>query len=59
MKVDVERLRQLCAKKLTANQIAARLGIDPDSVRRVCRRHGITIVAAPRSGTDIAVASPS
>lgn len=55
MKVDVERLRQLCAKGLNAIQIANRLGLKPRTVRAACKRNGIAIAAAPHSMTDITV----
>lgn len=58
-RIDMDRLRQLCAKKLDAVQIGARLGIRPDSVREACKRHGIVIAAAPRANTDISWCSPS
>jgi hypothetical protein len=46
-RIDIERLRQLCAKNLNAVQIAARLGVTSESVREACKRHGLTVAAAP------------
>ena len=58
-RLDIERLKQLCAKNLNAVQIGARLGIKPDSVREACKRHGIAIAAAPRANTDVSWFSPA
>lgn len=46
-RVDIERLKQLCAKNLNAVQIAARLGVSHEAVRQACKRHGISVAAAP------------
>lgn len=46
-RVDVERLKQLCAKNLNAIQIAARLGVSKNAVWEACKRHGISVAAAP------------
>ena len=58
MKIDPQRLRELCAKGLNAHQIGARLGVTPDAVRLYCKRHGITVAAAPHGKTGIYFASP-
>jgi hypothetical protein len=58
MKVDIGRIRELCAKGLNANQIGARLGLKPNTVRAACRRNGIPVAAAPQARTDISVPSP-
>jgi hypothetical protein len=58
MRVDVERVRELCAKGLNVNQIGARLGLAPRTVRAACKRNGITVAAAPHSRTDISFATP-
>lgn len=56
--IDIERLRQLCAKNLDAIQIAARLGVTREAVREAAKRHGVTVAVAPRAQTDISFASP-
>lgn len=43
MKIDPERLRQLCAKGLNRVQIAQRLGTNREAIRRVCKRHGFSV----------------
>lgn len=44
--IDIDRLKQLCAKGLDRNQIAQRLGVTHNAVHQACRRHGISVVAA-------------
>jgi hypothetical protein len=39
----VERIRRLCAKGLNRVQIAAMVGTNLEAVRRVCKRHGISV----------------
>ncbi len=46
MKIDIERLKQLCAKGLTRVQIAQRLGVTHNAVLLACKRHGISAVVA-------------
>lgn len=41
----IERVRQLCAKGLNRVQIAARLEVTHNAVQKVCRKHGISVVA--------------
>lgn len=48
MKIDPDRLRELCAKGLNANQIAPRLGVSKSAVLLYCKRHGIAVAAAKR-----------
>lgn len=57
MKIDPERLRELCAKGLNANQIAPRLGVTKSAVHQYCKRHGIAVAAAPHGKTGIYFAS--
>lgn len=45
--IDIERLRQLCAKGLNRAQIAQRLGVTHNAVHQACQRHGIPVVPAP------------
>lgn len=58
MKINSERLRQLCAKGLNAHQIAPRLGVTASAVHLYCKRHGISVAAAPQGKTGISFASP-
>lgn len=57
--IDVERLRKLCAKNLDALQIAARLGVKPGSVRDACKKHGISLTAAPQGQTNVSWFDPA
>lgn len=50
-RIDIERLRQLCAKNLNAVQIAVRLGVTTEAVRVACKRHDIYVAAAPLGKT--------
>ncbi len=59
VRIDIGRLRQLCAKNLNAVQIAARLGVSKEAVWNACKRHGITVVAAPRGKADSSWFDPS
>lgn len=56
-RIDIDRLRQLCAKNLTAVQIAIRLGVSHEAVRMACKRHGISVAAAPLGSQGICSAS--
>lgn len=44
MSINIDRLRQLCAKGLNKVQIAERLGATRHAVERACKRHGIYVV---------------
>lgn len=57
MRNSLERYRQLCAKGLTVPQIAARLGVNRNTVYQTCKRHGISVAAAPLGKTGISSAS--
>lgn len=54
MSIDVDRLKQLCAKGLTRVQIAERLGTNREAVRKACKRHGISVVAVEGYGSRAA-----
>lgn len=57
MKIDPLRLRELCAKGLNAHQIGTRLGVTSGAVHLYCKRHGITVAAAPHGKTGVYFAS--
>lgn len=58
--IYVEQISQLCAKGLNLVQIAARLGSKRELVRRVCKTHGISVVAVEgyesRAGSSVKTA---
>lgn len=58
-RIDIDRLKQLCAKNLNAVQIAARLGVSDESVRMACKKHGIALAAAPQGQTNVSWFDPS
>lgn len=43
MSLDIERVRELCAKGLTRVQIAERLGATRRAVEAACKRHSIPV----------------
>lgn len=55
--IDIERLRQLCAKGLNRVQIAQRMGVTHNAVLKACKRHGIDVVVAEgyesRAGSSV------
>jgi hypothetical protein len=57
MSIDPQRFRELCAKGLTAPQIATRLGVSQSAVHQACKRLNVTVAAAPRGKTGIYSAS--
>lgn len=58
-RIDIGRLRQLCAKNLNAVQIAARLGVSHEAVRMACKRHDICLAAAPQGQTNVSWFNPT
>jgi hypothetical protein len=46
MSINIDRLRELCAKGLSRDQIAQRLGVTHNAVHQACKRHGISVAAA-------------
>lgn len=58
-RIDIDRLRQLCAKKLNAVQIAGRLGVSHEAVRMACKRNDIYLAAAPQGQTNVSWFDPT
>lgn len=60
MSLDIERLRQLCAKGLTRVQIAERMGVTRRAVEAACNRHSISVAVAAgyesRAGSSVKTA---
>jgi hypothetical protein len=60
MSIDIERLKQLCAKGLDRVQIAQRLGTNREAVRKACKKHGISVVVVAgyesRAGSSVKTA---
>lgn len=54
MRNSIERYRQLCAKGLSVEQIAIRLGVNKNTVYQNCKRHRIAVGAAARSESPAA-----
>lgn len=57
MSIDVERLKQLCAKGLTRVQIAGRLGVTRRAVEAACNRYSIPVAVVAgyesRAGSSV------
>lgn len=57
MSIDIDRLKQLCARGLNRVQIAKRLGVTHNAVLKACERHGIFVVAVKgyesRAGSSV------
>lgn len=51
-RVNVDRVRELCAKGLNAEQIARRLGVTREAVRAVCKKHGFTVAVVGSASQD-------
>lgn len=57
MSLNIERVRELCAKGLSRAQIAERLGVTRRAVEAACKRHSIPVVVAEgyesRAGSSV------
>lgn len=57
MSIDIDRLKQLCAKGLNKVQIAERMGKTRHAVEAACKRHGISVVVVTgyesRAGSSV------
>jgi hypothetical protein len=42
MTINVDRLRELCAKGLNPIQMAERLGATPNAIYKACERHNLS-----------------
>lgn len=60
MSIDIDRLKQLCAKGLNRVQIAQRLGVTHNAVHQACKRHGISVAVVAgyesRAGSSVKTA---
>jgi hypothetical protein len=57
MSIDIDRLKQLCARGLNKAQIAERLGATRHAVEVACKRHNIPVAVAAgyesRAGSSV------
>lgn len=60
MSINIDRLRELCAKGLTRVQIAERLGVTRRAVEAACNRYSIPVAVAAgyesRAGSSVKTA---